>query len=127
MTEVDSTNFEKLVLDKEKDVLLFQYSPACGHSKMLVPTWKQLGRKYEKNSGVLVTQMDVSAHTHASLKNKGFPKIAFFGKGAKKGSPSYFQGKHDLPTLVEFFEKMRVSHSPPGPPTPTSNPALDEL
>lgn len=38
-------NFESLVNDDSKDVLIEFYAPWCGHCKSLEPKYKELGEK----------------------------------------------------------------------------------
>lgn len=42
---VVAENFDAIVNNEEKDVLIEFYAPWCGHCKSLEPKWKELGEK----------------------------------------------------------------------------------
>lgn len=40
-------NFEELIMDADKDVLIEFYAPWCGHCKSLAPKYEELAEKVE--------------------------------------------------------------------------------
>lgn len=42
-------NFDEIVNDENKDVLIEFYAPWCGHCKNLEPKYKELGEKVSLN------------------------------------------------------------------------------
>jgi thiol-disulfide isomerase/thioredoxin len=46
-------NFEEIVMDPTKDVLLEAYAPWCGHCKTLEPKYKELAQQMNKYSNSL--------------------------------------------------------------------------
>ncbi|KAI9010677.1 hypothetical protein DFJ74DRAFT_685329 [Hyaloraphidium curvatum] len=106
VTVLVGTNFEKLVLDKEKDVFVEFYAPWCGHCKKLAPTWDELGEKYKSVNGVTIAKMDATENDIPSaspFKNiQGFPTLVLF----KSGDNEYvqYEGPRTLDSLVEFLE-----------------------
>lgn len=72
-------NFDSIVNDDSKDVLIEFYAPWCGHCKNLEPKYKELGekvrartRKWEKKcSGFL---------PHRKLRQSGCPSSSFQNK-----------------------------------------------
>ena len=41
-------NFDEIVNDEDKDVLVEFYAPWCGHCKSLAPKYEELGEKVEE-------------------------------------------------------------------------------
>lgn len=51
-------NYNDIVLDATKDVLLMYYAPWCGHCKKLKPIWDQLAKDQAKNENIVIAKMD---------------------------------------------------------------------
>ncbi|XP_071957938.1 protein disulfide-isomerase A4-like [Antedon mediterranea] len=106
VTIVTGKTFEKIVLDKSKDVLLELYAPWCGHCKKLEPIFKKLGKKYKDNKNIVIAKMDATANDVPSLSytHMGFPTL-YFAKANDKQKPVKFEtGERSLEKLVEFIE-----------------------
>lgn len=56
-------NFDDIVLDPSKDVLLEAYAPWCGHCKTLEPKYKELAQKMKKYSDSLTIAKVVPSHS----------------------------------------------------------------
>jgi len=85
VTIVVGTTFEAICKDPKKDVLLEVYAPWCGHCKQLEPTYRKLGKRFEKVDSVVIAKMDGTQNEHPEVRVEGFPTILFFpaGEGAK--------------------------------------------
>ena len=57
-------NFEEIVNDETKDVLIEFYAPWCGHCKSLAPKYEELG---EKVGGMLCVRVGVWVCVRACL------------------------------------------------------------
>lgn len=58
-------NFDEIVNDQNKDVLVFFYAPWCGHCKRFKPTIEEFGRLVHgdpQNSGVVISALDATAN-----------------------------------------------------------------
>jgi protein disulfide-isomerase A1 len=86
VTVVVGKNFDSVVLDDSKDVLLEVYAPWCGHCKALAPTWEKLAKRFRSVDSVVIAKMDGTANEHEKVNVRGFPTLLFFPAGAK-GSP----------------------------------------
>jgi len=96
-------NFDQVVKDPQKDVLVEFYAPWCGHCKQLAPTWDKLGEKYKDHKTVVIAKMDATANELEDLKVQGFPTIKLFPQG-KGSQPIDFQGERTFDALVKFIE-----------------------
>jgi protein disulfide isomerase family A protein 3 len=103
-------NFEQIVMDPTKDVLLEAYAPWCGHCKNLEPKYKELAQKMKKYDSIVIAKVDATANDLPSSFNvRGFPTI-FFVPANKKDQPMLYDGARE----VNDFEKyiMRNAHLP---------------
>merc|ERR1719240_963323 len=57
---VTEGNFDEVVKDSSKDVMIEFYAPWCGHCKQLKPTYKKLAAKFEDVDSVTIAAMDAS-------------------------------------------------------------------
>ncbi|EPQ30820.1 uncharacterized protein PFL1_01719 [Pseudozyma flocculosa PF-1] len=100
-----SDEFDKIVGDDSKDMLVEFYAPWCGHCKKLAPTYDQLGEKYAAHKDkVLIAKMDATANDippSAGFQIQSFPTIKFKAAGSKEWIE--FQGDRSLEGFVEFI------------------------
>lgn len=93
-------NFDKVVNDKTKHVLVEFYAPWCGHCKQLTPIYKKLAKKFDDNDDILIAKMDSTANEVESVKVQGFPTIKLFRKGDNKVID--YNGERTLEALSTF-------------------------
>lgn len=120
MAVVDLTNknFDEIVMDASKNVLVEFYAPWCGHCKQLTPTYEKLAAAYKNEKEVVVARLDADNAAHKELASKygvsGFPTIKFFPKGADKKPEDYNSGR-DLDSFVKFLnDKCGTSRTASG-------------
>lgn len=97
-------NFDELVIENEKYVLLEVYAPWCGHCKALIPIYEELAKKVANNKNLVIAKMDGTANEHPSISVKGFPTIKFYKKGSKS-DPLDFNGGRDLEGFLTYLKK----------------------
>jgi len=100
-------NYEEIVLDDEKDVLVEFYAHWCGHCKALAPKWDELGAIY-KNDADLSKKVTI-AKVDATLNDvpdeiQGFPTIKLFPAGDKK-NPVDYTGGRNVEDFVAFIKE----------------------
>lgn len=123
-------NFDEIVLNKEKDVLVEFYAPWCGHCKSLAPIYEKVATAFKLEEDVVIANVDADKHRDLGEKYgvSGFPTLKFFPKSNKAGED--YDGGRDLDDFVAFInEKSGTSRDGKGQLTSKAGivASLDEL
>jgi len=97
-------NFNAVVMDPTKNVLVEFYAPWCGHCKQLSPIWDQLGEAFEDEASVVIAKMDSTLNEIEGLKVTGFPTLKFYPAGATK-VPLEYEGDRTLVGFTAYLKK----------------------
>lgn len=114
ITVVVGKNFDDIVLDQSKDVLLEAYAPWCGHCKALAPTWVKLASRFNRTDSVVIAKIEAQANEHEALKVDGFPGIFLYPSGKDQTPIPYAGYDRSLKALTAFLKenaKKAVSFS----------------
>lgn len=103
---VVANNFEEVVINNEKDVLVEFYAPWCGHCKSLAPKYEELAKLYFDNpeyaDKVIVAKVDAT-NNDVPVDIQGFPTIKLYPSGAKD-SPVDYAGTRTVEDLANFIK-----------------------
>jgi protein disulfide-isomerase A1 len=102
-----ATNFEELVFNSGKDVLIEAYAPWCGHCKKLAPIYDKVGAFYSEDEGVMIAKIDATANDIPSDKFevRGFPTLYFYQH--KSGKVIKYEGDRTEQSFYDFIAKNR--------------------
>uniref|UniRef100_A0A0E9XAJ8 Protein disulfide-isomerase n=1 Tax=Anguilla anguilla TaxID=7936 RepID=A0A0E9XAJ8_ANGAN len=104
-------NFDEIVNDDSKDVLIEFYAPWCGHCKSLEPKYKELGEKLMDDPNIVIAKMDATANDVPSpYEVRGFPTI-YFSPAGKKQSPKRYEGGREVSDFISYLKK-EAAHPP---------------
>ncbi|XP_076246068.1 disulfide-isomerase A3 [Calliopsis andreniformis] len=97
-------NFDELVTNNDKDVLIEFYAPWCGHCKKLAPIYDELGEKLA-NEDVEIVKFDATANdVPAPYDVKGFPTLYWTPKNSKN-NPVKYEGGRTLDDFIKYIAK----------------------
>ncbi|KAK7272139.1 hypothetical protein RJT34_28561 [Clitoria ternatea] len=103
-------NFEEIVLDESKDVLLEIYSPWCEHCLTLVPIYNKLAKHLRGIDSLVIAKMNGITNEHPMAKTNGYPTLLFFPAGNKSSDPISFDEDR---TVVDFYKFLKKHASIP--------------
>jgi protein disulfide-isomerase A1 len=106
VTVVVAKNYDAVVLDDTKDVLVEFYAPWCGHCKALAPKYDELAALYgesEFKDKVVIAKVDATANDVPD-DIQGFPTIKMYPAGAKDAAVTY-SGSRTVEDLIEFIKE----------------------
>ncbi|POR34254.1 Protein disulfide-isomerase [Tolypocladium paradoxum] len=106
VTVVVAKNYDQIVLDDTKDVLIEFYAPWCGHCKALAPKYEDLASQYassEFKDKVVIAKVDATLNDVPD-DVAGFPTIKMYPAGAKD-APVTYNGARTIEDLVQFIKE----------------------
>uniref|UniRef100_A0A8C2WCE7 Protein disulfide-isomerase n=1 Tax=Cyclopterus lumpus TaxID=8103 RepID=A0A8C2WCE7_CYCLU len=102
---VVAENFNSIVNDDGKDVLIEFYAPWCGHCKSLEPKFNELGEMLAGDPNVVIAKMDATLNdVPTPYEVSGFPTLYFAPAGSKM-SPKKYEGGREVNDFVAYLKK----------------------
>jgi len=105
-TVLTDENFDAIVKDPTKDVLVEFYAPWCGHCKQLAPKYEKVAESFEGEDGVIIAKLDADAHKQRATEYgvSGYPTLKFFPKNDKTGID--YSGGREAADFVAFINEQ---------------------
>jgi protein disulfide isomerase family A protein 3 len=102
---VVAKNFDDIVNDNTKDVLIEFYAPWCGHCKSLAPKYDELAKKLKKEPNIVIAKMDATENdVPSAYEVQGFPTIYFAPKNSKN-NPRKYDGGREVDDFIKYLAK----------------------
>ncbi|KAH7427971.1 hypothetical protein KP509_10G069400 [Ceratopteris richardii] len=98
-------NFDEIVLDESKDVLLEIYATWCGHCQTLEPTYNKLGKVLRGIDSLVIAKMDGTKNEHPRAKSDGYPTLLFYPAGNKTIDAMTVDIEWTIKTFYQFLKK----------------------
>jgi protein disulfide-isomerase A1 len=103
---VVAKNYDDIVLEDSKDVLIEFYAPWCGHCKALAPKYDILAQLYVDagyTDKVTIAKVDATLNDVPD-EIQGFPTIKLYKAGDKK-NPVTYSGSRSIEDLIKFVKE----------------------
>jgi len=98
-------NFDGIVKDASKNVLVEFYAPWCGHCKKLAPDYEKVAGIFQSEPDVVIAKLDATEEkTKAGeFGVSGYPTLKWFPKDNKAGEN--YEGGRSITDFVEFINE----------------------
>lgn len=123
--ELNSRNFDEMVV-KSKDLWMVEFfAPWCGHCKKLAPEWKKAAKNLQGKVKLGHVNCDDEKSLMSRFKVQGFPTILVFG--ADKDSPITYEGARSASAIESFaLVQLETNVAPPEVTELTSPDVMEE-
>jgi protein disulfide-isomerase A6 len=105
VTVLTEANFDSVVKDPNKNVLVEFYAPWCGHCKKLAPDYEKLAKIFSSEKDVVIANLDATEHRAPaeSYGVSGYPTIKWFPKDNKEGVS--YEGGRSVEDFVKYINE----------------------
>jgi len=99
-------NFDEVVFDESKNVLVEFYAPWCGHCKQLSPVWDKLAETLisEKKDDYVVAKIDATVNELPHSRVRSFPTMRLYRKDGSATDYSEYNGERTLEGIKKFLD-----------------------
>ncbi|KAF1889425.1 hypothetical protein Lal_00024750 [Lupinus albus] len=110
--ELNSGNFNELVLKSKELWVVEFFAPWCGHCKKLAPEWKKAANSLQGKVKLGHVDCDAEKSLMSRFNVQGFPTILVFG--ADKDTPIPYEGARTASAIESFaLEQLETNVAPP--------------
>jgi len=110
VVQVKADNFEEIVYDKEKDVLLEFYAPWCGYCAALAPQYKAIAMQFSLFPSIVLGAFDTQASPVPDKFNiTALPTLLFFPANDKENPISFSAVARDRAGILQFIVEHQTT------------------
>ena len=102
---LDKSNFDRVVNDPNKNVLVEFFSPTCIPCKSVGPIFERVGEAFKSEKDVVIANVDTSIDPsiHGNYHVTGLPAFIFFSKTNKNGE--FYSGEQTEKAFTAFLNE----------------------
>jgi len=97
-------NFQKVVSDPTKHVLIELYSPSCMRCQLFAPIYASVAEQVAQVEDLVVAKIDGSVNDAPGVSVEYFPMVFFYPKNAKD-TPVEYLGERTEVAIIEFLKQ----------------------
>jgi len=106
------SNFEKIVFDESKDVVVFIHAPTEAQSIEVLPYFEKLAEQVKSVEGLVFGKFDMTENEHDHIRELIFPRLMFYGKSNKHPDPAIaLEPKAETYKMIPQFRNWLGQHS----------------
>lgn len=117
-------NFESIVYDEAKDVMVMFYAHWCHHCMQFEPTYRTIADQLSSNPKIVLAKTDATQNEYDNIQITAYPTLKFF-QAKSKQNPIDFQGNRDLQSVLDFIMKHTSFPKPATAPQQNSNDPIE--
>jgi protein disulfide-isomerase A6 len=101
--DLTTANFDSLVINSDKFVLVEFFAPWCGHCKNLAPIYEELANAFSREPSVLIAKVDATQEPDLASRYgvEGYPTLKWFSADDKQNPENYID-QRQLDSLVNY-------------------------
>jgi protein disulfide-isomerase A6 len=107
VVELKDENFDKVVLDPAKHVLVMFTAPWCGQCKILKPDYQAVADAFADETDIVIASVDGDSYRELTQRFdvRAFPSFKFFPKDNKKSWTDY-KAAQDRKSFIDFLNEQ---------------------
>lgn len=110
--QLDASNFDQVVMDESKDVLVAFTASWCGHCKAMKPTYEKVSVNFLPESDCVIANFEADADKNIPISQKfgiqSFPTLKFFSKDNKE--PEDYNGGRTEEDFISYLNSKCGTH-----------------
>jgi len=116
VVDLEDSNFDEVLSDPTKHVMVEFYAPWCGHCKKLAPTYEKVANTFHKDKNIIIARVDAIANVKLTTKYlvQEFPTIYFFEANKRDQYPVTYTSGRDEISFVNYINDKCGTYRVPG-------------
>jgi len=109
--DVTETEFEDIVFQSDKPVLVDFWAPWCGPCRAMAPVLDSVAEQYGPNAVILKFNVDLDPNVAVRYQVRGIPTLVLFKDGKEAGRLVGAQEKEPLTALIDSVAVGASGHT----------------